>query len=214
MIYSYLLFAWPQLHFHYLKKGFFATNKTALDGMFVRATGFLGFFLIGFGLIRDYISYGWFRIIALAGLALSYMLLAVAKPHRFDLFLYFWLLQYSYGRKLLKFWFHLWVFFYFLINFQCSVSCGVALALFYMQIAKFFPPNQALIIAVLNLSMQLSSSVPGFWMFLVDKKILTLSKIMMIWFILSMITMILGLFIFPWSTVRGIVWNICILFLF
>ena len=76
------------------------------------------------------------------------------------------------------------IFYLFLINFQCSVSCGVALALFYMQIAKFFPPNQALIIAVLNLSMQLSSSVPGFWMFLVDKKILTLSKIMMIWFML------------------------------
>ena len=115
LIHSYLLFAWPQLNFYYLKEGF---SATAVDGIFVRATGFLGFFLLGFGFVRDYISYGWCRIIALAGLALSYMLLALAKPHHFDLFLYFWLLQYGYGRKLWTFWFH-----FVAANYQFPIWC-------------------------------------------------------------------------------------------
>ena len=59
-----------------------------LAQILVISTGLLGVFLLFFGFIRDFVAYGFCRLICYTLLATSYLMMIVAKPGESDYLLY------------------------------------------------------------------------------------------------------------------------------
>ena len=72
-----------------------------------------------YGILRDYLSFGFCRLACFLGLIISYYILAIAESGKSDYNLYFWIIQFG---------------------------AGTSLMLNYFQIAKLFPGYQAILI--------------------------------------------------------------------
>ena len=64
-------------------------------------TSCLGLILLLHGFVRDYLSFGIFRLECYTLLALSYIIMSLSKPSKSDNLQYFWIIQQSSGVGLL-----------------------------------------------------------------------------------------------------------------
>ena len=144
-----------------------------ISKILVLTTSLLGVFLLVFGILRDFVSFGVCRLAMFSLLIASYALLAISTPGETDYLQFGWILQYG---------------------------GGIGIFLNGLQFLAFYPGYEGLLTGVANALLAVGTLIPQVWLILITKQeLLSFTEVMIIWMSLAVISLILGTLLYPWD---------------
>ena len=156
-------------------------TDTSVDGnqdeiiskILVLSTSLLGVFLLAFGILRDFVSFGACRVAMFTSLISGYVVMAISTPGNSDYLQFGWILQFA---------------------------GGTGIFLNGLQFLSFYPGHEGLLTGVANALLAVGTLIPQMWLiFITKQQVLTFTEVYIVWLSLALVSFILGTLFYPWN---------------
>ena len=172
LLHSTLIFGWSSISVLLEKEGFYADKSDSLARILVISIGLYGIFLFLFGFIRDFVSYGFCRLLMYILLIVSYAMMLLAEPGKRDYLQYGWVLQFA---------------------------AGIGIFLNGMQFFGLFPAYAGTLTGMSNSLLALCSLIPQLWLSaVVSWQVISYRGLILVWLIAAFVSLIMGMMFVPW----------------